>query len=280
MSRRPVRRTIRPKKKDGTKWGRIIFALIVVLFVLGIWHYRDGLAYYFSFKTHKQLKEEARTQKVSDIRNFQIMHRHAGMLIGVDVSEYQGRIVWQKVKNVDDVFPITFAFVRATAGSDRPDSYFAENWAGAKKANIVRGAYHYYRPDENSLQQAQLFIKTVHLRKGDLPPVLDIEKLPAGQSLDSLKIGLQRWLNKVETYYGVKPIIYTGEKYYKDFLKQDFGDYPFWIANYNFTVEKIDEDWLFWQFTERSVIDGIKGKTDVNIFNGGKRELRYLTVGN
>ncbi len=47
-----------------------------------------------------------------------------------------------------------------------------------KENKIMRGAYHYYRPNENSIEQANLFIKTVKLQKGDLPPVLDIEKLP------------------------------------------------------------------------------------------------------
>src|SRR5690606_30878163 len=107
----------------------------------------------------------------------------------------------------------------ATAGKDRPDARFAENWSAARVNGLRRGAYHYFRPDENSLGQAELFIKTVRLRKGDLPPVLDIEQLPSRQPVDSLKAGLKRWLNKVEVHYGVRPIIYSGEKYYNEFLK-------------------------------------------------------------
>jgi lysozyme len=47
----------------------------------------------------------------------------------------------------------------------------------APKKQPYRGAYHYYRPNENSLEQATLFIKTVSLKKVDVP-VLDIERLP------------------------------------------------------------------------------------------------------
>jgi lysozyme len=54
---------------------------------------------------------------------------------------------------------------------------------------------------------------------------------------------------KVEEHYKVKPIIYTGESYYDDFLKQEFSDYLL-IANYNFTARKLKE-WLFWQFSEK-----------------------------
>ena len=66
-----------------------------------------------------------------------------------------------------------------------------------------------------------------------------IEKLPKNQSIANLKLGLKRWLHAVESHYGVKPIIYSGESYYEDFLKEEFGDYLFWIANYNFYREKI-----------------------------------------
>jgi lysozyme len=169
-------------------------------------------------------------------------------------------------------------FIRATVGKDRKDRQFNKNWLGAKENKMIRGAYHYYRPNENSIEQAELFIKTVTLQKGDLPPVLDIEKLPKNQSIENLKLGLKRWLNAVESHYGVKPIIYTGERYYDDFLKEEFSDYLFWIANYNFYREEIAENWLFWQFTERASVPGIKGNVDINIYNGDLQQLRYITV--
>ena len=56
------------------------------------------------------------------------------------------------------------------------DTKFDYNWKQAEKQNLLRGAYHYYRPNENSTEQANFFIKTVKLGKGDLPPILDIEK--------------------------------------------------------------------------------------------------------
>ncbi|RYG05656.1 MAG: glycoside hydrolase family 25 protein, partial [Chitinophagaceae bacterium] len=136
--------------------------------------------------------------------------------------------------------------------------------------------YHYYRPNENSIEQANNFIKNVKLQKGDLPPVLDIEKLPKEQSLDSLKVGLRRWLKRVEEHYNVKPIIYSGESYYSDFLEEEFSEYTFWIANYNFFVEQIQPGWMFWQFTESAEVPGIPGKVDLNVFNGPRERLEYF----
>ena len=279
-SKTTVRR--KPRKKAPFFYGKRLRFLTLGFFVLlflGVgYHYRDGLLYYLGFKSYKLKYEAAEAKRLSDVRNYQVLEKHQGKAIGLDVSEFQGKIDWTLVETIEDNYPLEFVFIRATAGNDRVDGRFEENWLGAKNRKIIRGAYHYYRPNENSLEQAKLFIKTVQLKKGDLPPVLDIEKLPKGQSLDSLKIGLRRWLNAVETHYKVKPIIYTGEKYYDDFLKDDFSDYLFWIANYNFYREKIGEDWLFWQFTEKASVTGINGNVDVNIYNGDLEQLRFITV--
>ncbi|WP_264566739.1 GH25 family lysozyme [Flavobacterium sp. N3904] len=267
----------KPKKKTSsfsTIFWYFIFGFGVILVLSLAYHYRSGFAYYFGFKSRNTNK----TDVFSEARNLKILEKHDGKVIGLDVSEYQGKIRWSYVDTIEKKYPLQFVLIRATVGNDRKDLQFKQNWIGAKANKMIRGAYHYYRPNENSLEQAQLFIKTVTLKKGDLPPVLDIEKLPKNQSIERLKIGLRRWLNAVELHYGVRPIIYTGEKYYDDFLKEEFSDYLFWIANYSFYREEIQEDWLFWQFTEKAVVPGIDYKVDVDIYNGDLEQLQYITV--
>jgi lysozyme len=286
MRRTPTRRkpTARGKPKNNTSiwYGKrlqfFVIGFFAVIFITFGYHYRNGLLYYLGFKSYKVKYEQAETKRISDIRNFQVLENHKGKAIGLDVSEYQGEIDWPSVDNMEGEYPLEFVFIRATAGMDRPDKNFKKNWEGVKKRKMVRGAYHYYRPDENSLEQALLFIETVKLEKGDLPPVLDIEKFPKSQSIANLKKGLRSWLKAVEAHYKVKPILYTSEKYYDDFLKEDFSDYLFWIANYNFYREKMEEDWLFWQFSEKASIAGIKGNVDVNIFNGDVEQLRFIAI--
>ena len=272
----------KPQRKNSIFSGKLlrylIIAFLIALIVGTGFHYRNGLAYYFSFKSNKVLKAESESKRLSDVRNFQVLEKHEGKSIGIDVSEYQGRISWSYVDTIEKKYPLHYVFIRATVGKDRPDRQFERNWLGAKENKMIRGAYHYYRPNENSIEQAELFISTVKLEKGDLPPVLDIEKLPKNQSIANLKLGLKRWLKAVEEHYGVKPIIYTGERYYDDFLKEEFSDYLFWIANYNFYREEIDSDWLFWQFTEKASVPGIKGNVDVNIYNGDLQQLQFITV--
>lgn len=286
MRKQAVRRKTyavrKPKKNAAVFSGNFLRYSIVAFFIvlmLGLgYHYRNGLSYYFGFKSDKISRANREAKRISDVRNFQVLEKHQGKSIGIDVSEYQGEISWSYVDTLENKHPLHYVFIRATVGKDRKDRKFEKNWLGAKENKMIRGAYHYYRPNENSLEQAELFIKTVTLQKGDLPPVLDIEKLPKNQSIANLKLGLKRWLHAVESHYGVKPIIYSGESYYEDFLKEEFGDYLFWIANYNFYREEIAEDWLFWQFTEKASVPGIKGNVDVNIYNGDLQQLQFITV--
>ncbi|GIZ07473.1 glycoside hydrolase family 25 protein [Flavobacterium sp. UMI-01] len=270
------KKTTSPLYKKGIRFLRV--GLVCAFLMAMLYHYRNGLAYYFSFKTDKVLAEKAANKRLSDIRNHQVLEKVNCKSVGIDVSEYQGEIQWDEMGSIEEEFPIHFVFIRATVGCDRLDKKFKRNWKSAKEQKLIRGAYHYYRPNENSIAQADLFIKTVQLKKGDLPPVVDLERLSDNQSMERLKLGLRRWLERVEAHYKVRPIIYTGEKYYLDFLKKEFSDYLFWIANYNFYRENIEEDWLFWQFTEKASVAGINGNVDVNIFNGDLQQLQFITV--
>jgi len=274
----PVKRRRIIKKRKSCffgKWFTALFSLFLILIIiLGIYKFRDGFLYYLGFKTNKYANElYADERKLADIRIYEVLHKHDNKAIGFDVSEYQGEINWEQTYHIEEAFELSYVFIRATAGENRIDSRFEENWKGAKARQLIRGAYHYYRPNENSIEQATNFINNVTLQKGDLPPVLDIEKLPKTQSIVRLKVGLRNWLSAVEKHYGVKPIIYSGESYYKDFLKEEFSEYPLWIANYNFWRNDLESDWQFWQFTEKAKIEGIDAMVDLNIFNGDKNDL-------
>jgi lysozyme len=280
MKRKNSRSTYsRTVKKKSSVFSSKILGYFIVAFLLFVvlslaYHYRSSFAYYLGFKS--RFTEQSNV--FSEARILKVLEKSAGKVVGLDVSEYQGKIRWSYVDTIEEKYPLRFVLIRATVGNDRVDHQYKRNWLGAKENKMIRGAYHYYRPNENSLEQAELFIKTVKLIKGDLPPVLDIEKLPKEQSIERLKIGLRRWLKAVELHYGVRPIIYTGEKYYDDFLKEEFSDYLFWIANYNFYREEIQDNWLFWQFTEKGTVPGIDHVVDVNVFNGDLQQLEFITV--
>ena len=278
-----VRKRAKPKPPFKITPGKILkysFLLLLLSFIVSLgYQYRHGFLYYLGFKTNKRIEAlTTEKRKIGDLRLYEIISRNKDKVFGLDVSHYQGKIAWDSIERSTGDFPLDFVFIRATAGTNGTDTQYKRNWKKAKAGGFMRGAYHYYRPDENSVQQADNFIKAVTLAKGDLPPVLDIERIPNAQSLDSLKSGLKRWLTRVENHYGVKPVIYSGESFYTDFLKKEFAGYKLWIANYSFFEDEIRKEWLFWQFTDKGAIKGISGNVDVNIYNGRLTELHKLQI--
>lgn len=199
-------------------------------------------------------------------------------ILGIDMSHYQGKITWEQLELQIKDRPVEFFIFRATMGDDQ-DMLFKEYWNALDTMDVTRGAYHYYRPNENSTLQAHNFIKSVRLRKGDLRPILDIEKHSTIQSKNRLREGVQNWLNIVEEHYGVKPIIYTGDTFNRHVLVgHGFEDYPLWVANYNPIKEPESDYWVIWQFSEEGRIKGIKENVDLNILRGGKETLNALIL--
>ena len=90
-----------------------------------------------------------------------------------------------------------------------------------------------------------------------------------------------KWLRIVEKHYGVKPILYCSYSFRRDILTaKEFDNYPLWIANYYVDQLAYTGDWKFWQHTDFGRIAGIKGKVDINLFNGTREELWRMRVGN
>ena len=104
---------------------------------------------------------------------------------GIDVSHHQYNIDWKAVRAMQDKkVKIGFAFIKATEGLGRVDNGFRRNWFNAKEAMVPRGAYHFFISSKSGKAQAENFIETVKLSKGDLPPVLDIETANGASAAD------------------------------------------------------------------------------------------------
>ena len=201
---------------------------------------------------------------------------------GIDISHHQGEIDWQTLKDegMIDKFPVRFIMIKATEGATKIDENFIDNFYQAREYGFTRGAYHFYSVHSPAKAQAEFFIKNVKLESGDLPPVLDVEHKPKNQTDEEFKQSVQLWLNMVEFYYGVKPIIYTYYKFKMKYLNDSvFDAYPYWIAHYY--VEKVEYKgaWKFWQHTDVGKLPGIKGNVDFNIYNGSFYDLRKMTIG-
>lgn len=203
-------------------------------------------------------------------------------ITGVDISHYQGDINWNDIYNQN----IDFAFMKATEGSSTIDEYFERNWSNAQETPIVVGAYHFYSFDSSVETQAENFISTVGSLKGKMPPVIDFEfysnyeKNPP--DINTTRANLKLFLDILEDYYGVKPIIYATVKSYKLYVKNEFNEYPLWIRNVYFSPNLgMKNRWTFWQYTDTAVLKGYHGDEkyiDMNVFRGTEKEFRDLLI--
>lgn len=197
---------------------------------------------------------------------------------GIDVSRHQGRIDWESVSNhTSNDIDISFAFIKACEGRSVRDNYFESNWRNAKENNMLRGAYHFFRPHLTADEQFKLFKSIVKLDKEDLPPVLDIE-MRGSCPPARLKKNVKRWLTLAEKHYGVTPILYTSYSFYRHYFNtKEFEKYPLWIAHYaTDDLNRLTRKWDFWQHNEGGRVKGIRGSVDFNVFKGDYQDLLDL----
>jgi lysozyme len=211
--------------------------------------------------------------------DFQIEIPNGYEIHGIDVSKYQSIINWKEVKNMEEKgIKIDFVFIKATEGTSIVDDQFRRNWTEAVEQNIQKGAYHFFVSNRSAKKQADNFIQMVNLKKGDLPPVLDVEK-SHGVSVAEMQKSVKTWLDAVENRYGVKPVIYTNIDFYQRYFQTGFEEYPLWIAHYlQPDKPRIEKDWIFWQHSEKGRVDGIKAPVDFNVFYGDSADFNNFLI--
>jgi len=275
-------KSIHKSRRKNYFLRRKIVLVILIIALIGTGLYlKQSITYYYALYFNKFTHKKLKNSENETLRIQKIISDNLDKTYGFDISHYQNKedIKWDSLSIGNKTIPLEFVVMRATMGNRNADKNFDEFWASAKEHNLIRGAYHFYRADEDPVIQANNFLDNVKLESGDLPPVLDIEKIPKTKSNEKLIEDLKVWCKIIEETYGVKPIIYTYYYYYKDFLRGEFDDYPIWLANYNDVPAPSPEDqWDFWQFTENGIVYGINSKIDLNIYNGGVWSLKNLTL--
>lgn len=226
-------------------------------------------------RTKKKYRRSSR--RVAQSSYFHVPTGYA--IYGMDISKYQGTIDWSDLNAPENYrFNINFAFMKATEGVEKKDPRFEYNWMSAAQNGVKRGAYHFYRPNQDVYLQAQNFISSVKLSPGDLAPVIDCESRGV-VSEEKFVADLKIFIQLLEKEYGVKPIVYTGYRFFHNHLQGEFfASYPFWVAHYGKKDLSFREHWKFWQFTCKGRVKGIHGAVDLNVFKGGMYELNQLCV--
>lgn len=204
---------------------------------------------------------------------------------GIDVSYWNASIDWPKVSAAG----LKFVFVKTSEGERYVDPTFKDNWAGAKAAGVLRGAYHFFRSNADPGRQADCFINALKSTGdlGDLPPALDLETND-GQPNQRVISRARAWMDRVQSAFNKKPIIYSGQYFLQDHFSEPGGgppawarDYPLWVAQYpnRYTpgmkpgLPNGWNQWTFWQYSDKGRVNGIVDKVDLDLFNGTLEEL-------
>lgn len=206
-------------------------------------------------------------------------------ILGNDVSRWQGEVDWRLVKRRG----AKFSYVKATEGTGFRSPTFEQQYNGAARVGLIRGAYHFARPDVSSgPRQANYFVRHGGGWSRDgrtLPGMVDLEYNPYGETCYGRgRTGMIRWIKGFSLTYkrrtGRRPVIYTSTSWWKKCTGNTpvfSGAHHLWIARYNSRIGELPAGWdehLIWQFSDRGRLPG-----DQNYFNGSMRRLKQLARG-
>ncbi|HDR7544562.1 MULTISPECIES: GH25 family lysozyme [Bacillus] len=196
-----------------------------------------------------------------------MQNRSSSNVTFIDVSHWEGNIDWNAVK----ASGIPAAYAKATEGVNYIDPTFTKNVQAARSANVLIGAYHFARPEQNdAISEAKYFVSILQSNQTDLMPVLDLEspKDPSNSNLTGSAISnwARSFINYVKQATGKDVMLYTGVWYINEFGISGLSDIPLWIAKYSSTPPADAGGWTAWtawQYTDSGQISGV-GNCDVS----------------
>ena len=179
----------------------------------------------------------------------------------IDVSDWQGQIDWKKVK-ADGVVG---AIIRYGDGNVL-DKRFAENMKNAKDAGLHIGSYIFSRAKTKAEaeKEAERLFNACKPYAPDMPLYIDLEVASLAKYAN---VVAQAFLVKMKALGG-RGGVYANLNWWNNYLADTAKNYssnPFWIAQYNSTMDYKPADRMgMWQYTSSGKVDGISGKVDMD----------------
>lgn len=188
----------------------------------------------------------------------------------IDVSEFQGKIDWKKVK----ASGIDAAIIRAGYGRGNIDEAFNDNINGASAAGLHIGIYwfSYAFDDEMATNEADYCDDIIKNYKDiiDLPVFFDWEydsrkyarKNGVDPSVNLLSTMTRAFCERIEKL-GYTAGYYLNLDYSKNYYNENIlMKFKRWFARY---IKNEQKDCYMWQYTSDGIVDGIDGPVDMDI---------------
>ena len=237
-----------------------------------------AMALYFLRKGINPTDEEAVSRTCSEAE-VSIRYQDGAAVWGVDVSEFQGAIDWQQVKDAGAGFAILrLGWRGSTEGGLNLDTTFQQNYEGATAAGLPVGVYFFSQAvtEEEAREEAAFTLDALEGKTITYPVVFDweppipSESLPAqdlrayGMDGDQVSRFALAFCEKVAEA-GYTPCVYTNKTMAYGFFDLELlGDYPLWYAEYQ-PAPSLYYHFDLWQYTDSAAVPGIPGEADVNI---------------
>lgn len=201
---------------------------------------------------------------------------------GIDVSQHQGSIDWQKVKNAGT----DYAIIRCGYGNDetnQDDKYWKTNADACVQNGIPFGTYIYSYAENTEMAESEAnhVLRLVKGYKMKYPIYYDLEDqsiLDATES-DPKKIAeiAETFCNIIESA-GYEVAIYANTNWFNNYLTDSrFDSWGKWVAQYNDSCT-YGGKYTMWQCSSTGQVDGISGNVDLNIDYGTVPEEATLGV--
>lgn len=190
----------------------------------------------------------------------------------IDISKYQGKIDWEKVKMNPEV--IKGVFIKASEGIGYCDPNLKDNALGAFKMGFKLGYYHFASLNDHNVvndaeKEAYYFLSIIKgLPINTLPLVLDIEENKNQLTPLEVLTWIKAFFSTLEKAGFKDYVLYS----YSPFLDKnlpinhDLNNIRLWIAAYT-NILKLPKSWntyWLWQYTQKGKVNGIIGNVDLN----------------
>lgn len=195
-------------------------------------------------------------------------HKNANTEIGLDLSEWQGTVDFDKIKAAGVEFVILrVGGTKGIKGDYFLDKQFERNITEANKRNIPVGVYFYSYANskEKALQDAEWIYEQIKDYQVDLGVAFDWENWSFYNEFNLSFFGLTDMANSFLDFFkdrGYEGLLYSSKSYLEQIWLE--SNYPVWLAHYT-KQTNYQGDYVFWQLCSDGKIDGINGTVDINI---------------
>ena len=200
---------------------------------------------------------------------------------GLDLSSYQEdqRIDFEKVREAG----YEFVIIKATEGVGYTNPYFNHDVPAAHQADLVVGAYVFFRCEQDGVAQASRVHEVLSSHPKVKFVVIDFEEKPATQDAQHAHLRLHEF-RTVLRQHGYRTVTYSYASFLDGIVPNDCkfcASDPLWLANYTDKPEPF-KPWdhvTIWQNSQTGHVPGISGAVDLDEFEGNEKDWQDFLAG-